>query len=195
MAGARVCVFAGSQLGANPAFEAAARQLGQELAHRRIGVVYGGASVGLMAAVADAALAAGGEVVGVIPRGVLRSEVGHPDLTDLRVVGSMHERKALMADLADGFIALPGGLGTFEELLEQMTWNKLGIHAKPVVALDLDGFYEPLFALLERAQREAFLITDLTELVTRAVSVESAIQRLELSAGFPTSAPKASDSR
>ena len=128
----------------------AARHLGELLASRDITVVYGGGRVGLMGELADAALGAGGRVVGVIPVGVFHREVGHPSLTELHQVASMHERKQLMYDLADGFIALPGGLGTLEELAEAATWSQLGLHAKPQVLLDVDGFWEPLVAQLDR---------------------------------------------
>jgi uncharacterized protein (TIGR00730 family) len=190
----RVCVFAGSQLGVDPEFAVVAGQLGQALAERDIGLVYGGASRGLMGVVADAALAAGGEVVGVLPQSLEHVEIGHSGLSELRVVGSMHERKALMAELSMGFIALPGGLGTFEELFEQMTWSKLGIHAKPVVALNVGGFFDPVVALLDHARRGGFLAVDSADLVTTATSVEEALNRLELAAGFKRSDPKASDS-
>src|ERR1700742_973736 len=127
----RVCVFAGSSDGGRPEYGGAASALGRELAERGIGLVYGGSGRGLMGAAADAALAAGGEAIGVIPEALLRLETYHRDLTELNIVGSMHERKAKMADLADAFVALPGGIGTLEELLEVTTWSKLGIHAKP----------------------------------------------------------------
>lgn len=153
----RVCVFCGSSSGASPAFASAARSLGATLVARGMGLVYGGGRVGLMGVVADAVLAAGGEVVGVIPRHLADLEVAHQGLDDLRMVGSMHERKFAMADLADAFIALPGGLGTFEELLEVATWTQLGLHAKPVGVLDVDGFYRPLLDLLDGAATAGFL--------------------------------------
>lgn len=153
----RLCVFCGSNLGTRPEYQAAARALGTALGARGIGLVYGGARVGLMGAVADAALAAGGEVIGVIPQALRDKEVAHTGLTDLRVVGSMHERKALMADLSDGFVALPGGLGTYEELFEVWTWAQLGFHAKPVAVLDVAGFYAPLAAFLDAAVGEGFV--------------------------------------
>jgi uncharacterized protein (TIGR00730 family) len=127
----RVCVFCGSNRGAAPSYAAAATELGTALAAKGIGLVYGGGHVGLMGAVADAALAGGGEVIGVMPEALVAKEVAHAGLSDLRVTGSMHERKELMADLADGFVALPGGLGTFDELCEILTWGQLGMHAKP----------------------------------------------------------------
>jgi uncharacterized protein (TIGR00730 family) len=152
-----LCVFCGSSPGARPEYLAAAHALGRLLAERGIGVVYGGASVGLMGAVADAALAAGGHVTGVIPRVLEAREIAHPGLSDLRVVASMHERKALMSDLSDGFVALPGGLGTLEELFEVWTWAQLGMHAKPCAVLDVAGYYAPLLAFLDHGVRERFV--------------------------------------
>lgn len=153
----RVCVFCGSSRGSRPAYEAAARETGALLAARGSGLVYGGGNVGLMGAVADAALAAGGEVIGVIPEALVGWEVAHAGLTELRVVASMHERKALMADLSDAFIALPGGFGTFEELCEVLTWSQLGFHAKPCGLLNVEGYFDPLLALFNRAVEERFL--------------------------------------
>ncbi|MBX3024033.1 TIGR00730 family Rossman fold protein [bacterium] len=153
----RVCVFCGSSPGNSPEFARAAERLGRALAEAGIGLVYGGASVGLMGRLADSALAAGGEVVGVIPRALVDREVAHHGLADLRVVGSMHERKALMADLADGFVALPGGLGTLDELFEILTWAQLALHAKPVGLLDVDGYFAPLLAFLDSAVAARFL--------------------------------------
>src|SRR5215208_6565109 len=137
----RICVFCGSSPGRGDAYGAAAAGLGRLLAERGIGLVYGGASVGTMGIVADAALAAGGEVVGVIPQALVDREMAHAGLTDLRVVADMHQRKATMADLSDGFVALPGGAGTMEELFEVWTWALLGLHAKPIGLLDVNGFY------------------------------------------------------
>lgn len=153
----RVCVFSGSSPGARPEYVAAAAEFGQALATRGIGVVYGGASIGLMGAVADAALRHGGEVVGVIPQFLALKEVAHAGLTDLRIVDSMHERKALMAELSDAFVALPGGIGTFEEIFEVWTWAQLGSHAKPCAFLNVAGYYDRLFAFLDHAVAEAFL--------------------------------------
>ena len=154
---ARVCVFCGSNPGIDPGHAAAARGLGQELVARGIGLVYGGGRIGLMGQIADAVLQAGGEVIGVIPQHLEDLEVGHSGVTELRVVGSMHERKGLMADLSDGFIALPGGIGTFEELFEVLTWTQLAIHDKPVGLLDALGFYDPLLAFLDHAVAQGFL--------------------------------------
>jgi len=153
----RICVFAGSNPGKRPEYHQAARDLAQELVARRLGLVYGGASVGLMGIVADTVLAAGGEVIGVLPRGLFRREVAHKNLTELHEVGSMHERKALMADFADGFIALPGGLGTFDELFEITTWAQIGLHTKPIGLLNVAGYFAPLLALLDHATAEGFV--------------------------------------
>jgi uncharacterized protein (TIGR00730 family) len=146
---------------------AAATHLGTLLARRGITVVYGGASVGLMGALSDAALAAGGEVIGVIPRALFEKEIAHTGLTQLRVVDSMHERKALMSDLADGFIALPGGVGTFEEFLEVVTWAQLGMHAKPCGLLNVDGYYDHLIAFLDRAVADKFIRPEHQAIVIR----------------------------
>jgi hypothetical protein len=153
----RICVFCGSSSGRSPEYVEAARATGSALAARGIGLVYGGGSVGLMGEVANAALAAGGEVVGVIPRALELRELAHGGLTKLHVVGSMHERKAKMAELADAFIALPGGLGTLEELFEILTWAQLGLHARPCGLLDVAGYYEPLVAFFDRAVSEGFV--------------------------------------
>ncbi|CAA7627673.1 conserved hypothetical protein [Candidatus Terasakiella magnetica] len=153
----RVCVFCGSSFGIRPAYTEAARALGALLAANGLGVVYGGGNVGLMGVVADAALAAGGEVIGVIPEAMMKWEVGHPALTELRVVASMHERKAMMADLADAFIALPGGVGTMEELFEVWTWGQLGLHAKPLGFLDVAGYYSQLHSFLDHMAAEGFI--------------------------------------
>lgn len=156
----RLCVFCGSSEGARPAYADAARGLAAELARRKIGLVYGGGSVGLMGVLADTALAAGGEVIGVIPGPLASRELAHPGITEMRVVGSMHERKATMASLADGFIALPGGLGTIEETLEVLTWAQLGIHRKPVGVLNVEGYWDGLLRMLAHAVREEFVRRD-----------------------------------
>ena len=153
----RLCVFAGSSHGADPAFAEAARALGAELIERDIGMVYGGTQVGLMGVAADAVLEAGGEVIGVLPTGLGRREIAHPHLSDLQMVSTMHERKARMADLSDGFVVLPGGLGTMEELMEAVTWNQLGIHTKPVGLLDTAGYWGPLQALVDHAAEQGFV--------------------------------------
>jgi hypothetical protein len=153
----RICVFCGSSPGYDPRYLEAARDMGRLVAGRGLGLVYGGGSVGLMGAVADAALAAGGEVIGVIPEVLQIRELAHRSLTRLHVVGSMHERKALMAELSDGFVALPGGMGTLEELAEVLTWAQLGLHARPVGLLDVAGYYQPLADFLDRAVSAGFL--------------------------------------
>jgi uncharacterized protein (TIGR00730 family) len=153
----RICVFAGSNPGAREEYGEAARALGRELAQRDLELVYGGASVGLMGEVANATLAEGGRAIGVMPQGLFRREVAHAALTELRKVGSMHERKATMAELADGFIALPGGFGTFDELFEIVTWAQIGLHAKPIGLLDSAGYFEPLLALVAHAANEGFV--------------------------------------
>ena len=155
-----VCVFCGSSPGVRPSYVAAARRTGETIARRGLRLVYGGGKLGLIGAVADAAQAAGGTVVGLIPQPLLRKEVAHAGLTELRVVGSMHERKALMAELADGFLTLPGGFGTYEEFCEVLTWAQLGIHAKPCALLDVDGFYAPLVGLFDAAVGEGFVHPD-----------------------------------
>jgi uncharacterized protein (TIGR00730 family) len=156
----RVCVFAGSNAGARPTYAAAARTLAAACAERGLGIVYGGGSVGLMGALADAALAARVEVIGVIPRPLATKELAHAGLTELRVVDSMHERKATMNALADGFIALPGGLGTFEETLEVLTRAQLGIHGKPVGVLNVEGYFDGLLRWLAHAAREGFVLRE-----------------------------------
>jgi uncharacterized protein (TIGR00730 family) len=153
----RICVFCGSNRGNHPAYLEQATVFGRLLATRDIGLVYGGAHVGLMGALADAALAAGGEVIGVIPQALMDREIAHRGLTELRVVTSMHERKAQMAELSDAFVALPGGIGTLEELFEVWTWNQLGIHAKPCGVLNVRRFYDPLSAFLDHVVSEGFL--------------------------------------
>lgn len=177
----RVCVFCGSSRGGRPEYAAAARRIGALLAEREIGLVYGGGAVGLMGAVADAALAAGGEVIGVIPEALLEWEVAHQGLADLRVVRSMHERKALMADLSDAFAALPGGFGTLEELCEVLTWSQLGLHAKPVGLLNVAGYFDPLLALFDHAVEERFVRPAHRSLVLQSAD-ES--QLLELLASY-----------
>lgn len=153
----RLCVFCGSSSGQDPVYLEAARSLGGALARTGIDLVYGGASVGLMGAVADAVLAGGGHVIGVMPQALVDKEIAHKALSDLRIVGSMHERKALMAELADGFVALPGGLGTFEELFEVWTWAQLGYHRKPCALLNAGGFYDKLTAFLDDVVERGFV--------------------------------------
>ena len=152
-----LCVFCGSSPGAQSAYADAARVMGRTLAERSIRLVYGGGHVGLMGVLADAAMAAGGDVIGVITEGLQLREVGHKGLPDLRVVPSMHERKAVMAGLSDAFVALPGGAGTLDELFEAWTWTQLGIHRKPIGFLNTAGYYDPLLTFLDRAVAERFI--------------------------------------
>jgi uncharacterized protein (TIGR00730 family) len=153
----RIGVFCGSSSGTSPVYHDAAEQLAHEMVRRGIGLVFGGGCVGLMGIVADAVLAAGGHAIGVIPHAMVAREIAHQGLPDLRIVGSMHERKAMMAELSDGFIALPGGFGTFEEFCEVVTWTQLGLHRKRCGLLNVDRFYDPLLALFDRAVKDGFL--------------------------------------
>jgi uncharacterized protein (TIGR00730 family) len=174
----RVCVFCGASPGRGPAFTALAGAVGAGLARRGLGIVYGGGRVGLMGALADAALAAGGEVIGVIPRRLVERELAHPGLTELRVVGSLHERKATMAELADGFIALPGGLGTLEELAEVASWAQLGLHAKPIGLLGGD-YWGPLLVWLDRAVEEGFVSPEHRALLQVDPDLDALLDRFE----------------
>lgn len=153
----KLSVFCGSNKGSNPEFEAAAISLGRELARRDIELVFGGGKVGLMGMIADTVLREGGRVTGVIPKGLMAREVGHQGLTELVVVATMHERKATMARMSDGFIALPGGIGTFEELFEIWTWAQLGMHRKPIGVLNIGGYYDQLIGFVDHAVRNEFL--------------------------------------
>lgn len=162
----RVCVFCGSSMGFSPGYAEAATALGKLLAQRGIGLVYGGASVGTMGAVADGALAAGGEVIGVIPESLSRVEIAHAGLSELHVVADMHQRKAKMAALSDAFLALPGGAGTLEELFEVWTWAQLGLHAKPIGLVDVAGYYAPLMSFAEHMVAEGFLGAGYRDLLT-----------------------------
>ena len=153
----RVCVFCGSSIGINTAYAEAAESMGALLAERGIGLVYGGGDVGLMGIVADAALKAGAEVIGVIPQALADREIAHGGLTELHVVDSMHTRKAMMAELSDAFVAMPGGVGTFEEFFEAVTWTQLGVHRKPCGLLNVNGFYSPLAAFIDSAVTEGFI--------------------------------------
>ena len=153
----RICVYAGSNPGSDPVYAEAAAAFAAAMAERGIGLVYGGGKVGLMGVLADTMLAKGGEAIGVMPQALIDREIGHPGLTELKVVASMHERKALMADLADAFVAVPGGIGTLEELIEVYTWSQLGIHDKACGVLNVKGYYDHLAALLDHAVAEGFL--------------------------------------
>jgi hypothetical protein len=174
--GERIAVFCGSNVGADPQYVEHAALLGATLAERGLGLVYGGSQVGLMGVVADAVLANGGEAVGVLTASLVAAEIAHADLTELEIVGSMHERKARMADLASGFVALPGGFGTLDETIELLTWNQLGLIAKPVAFLDVNGFFEPLFAFFATAVEAGFIRPAHLALAQRAGSVDEAIK-------------------
>jgi len=174
-----LCVYCGSSNGADPAFAEATRELARACVEREIRVVYGGAQVGLMGLLADTALEAGGTVIGVIPQALIDREIGHRGLTELHVVGSMHERKALMAELADGFVALPGGVGTLEELVEVYTWSQLGLHRKPLGLLNVSGYYDGLAAFLDHAVREQFLRPEHRAVLAVESQPDALLDRLE----------------
>jgi uncharacterized protein (TIGR00730 family) len=173
-----VCVFCGSSSGAKPVYRDAAITLGREIAERGLRLVYGGGKVGLMGAMADAALEAGGEVVGVIPQALVDEEVAHNGVTELIVVGTMHERKAWMADVADAFVAMAGGFGTFEEFCEVLTWTQLGFHKKPCGILNVDGYYDPLLELFNRAVTDCFLRPEHRAIVLTADTAVSVLDQL-----------------
>jgi uncharacterized protein (TIGR00730 family) len=175
----RICVFCGSSEGSRPEYRAAAEEMAAELVRRNIGLVYGGGNVGLMGIIADAVLNAGGEAQGVIPENLMAWEVGHKGLTKLHVVRSMHERKALMADLSDAFVALPGGFGTLEEFCEVLTWTQLGLHAKPCGILNVHGYYTPLLAMFDHAVEERFLKPENRALVLAGQSPAELLRALE----------------
>lgn len=170
-----LCVYCGSSMGRDPAHREAATAVGTLMAANGVRLVYGGGAVGLMGVVADAVMAGGGEVLGVIPKGLFSNEVGHQGITELVEVESMHQRKQRMAEEADAFLALPGGLGTLEELAEITTWAQLGIHAKPVGVLDLDGFWQPLLDFLDGAVESGFLRPANRELVVRITDVDDVL--------------------
>ena len=174
----RICVFCGSHLGNDPSYARVARQAAEAIVAAGYGVVYGGGGIGLMKIVADAALAAGGEVIGVIPEALATAEVAHNGITQLHVVQSMHERKALMADLCDAFVALPGGFGTMDELHEILTWRQLGIHDKPIVLLNVDGYYDDLLSLYDRMQRDGFVRPQSRALIRVATGVDELLAEL-----------------
>ena len=174
----RICVYCGSSRGRRPEYEQAARQLGEALLERELGLIYGGASVGIMGAVADTLLAGGGEAIGVIPEALAIKEVAHEHLSEQHIVATMHERKALMADLADGFIALPGGWGTLEEIFEALTWAQLGFHEKPCGLLNVAGYYDQLAAFLEQAFDEQFVRPVYRELLLLAEQPAELLERL-----------------
>ena len=185
----RLCVFCGSSAGGRPGYADAARRLGAELVARGIGLVYGGGKVGLMGVLADAVLTQGGEAIGIIPEPLVARELAHRGLTELRVVGSMHERKATMAALADGFIALPGGFGTLEETFEILTWAQLGIHAKPVGVLNVEGYWDGLRQLVGQAVAEGFVRPEYAELLMFAETPAALLDRF--AAWRPPDIPRA----
>jgi uncharacterized protein (TIGR00730 family) len=174
----RICVFCGSSVGARPAYKQAAQQLGELMAERGIGVVFGGGCIGLMGVVADAALSKGGEVIGVIPESLVRREIGHRGVTKLHVVETMHQRKALMADLSDAFIALPGGYGTLEEFCEAVTWSQLGIQQKPCGLLNIEEYWDGLLKVLDHAVDEEFVRPENSLLVLVASTPEGMLHKL-----------------
>ncbi len=174
----KICVYCGSRPGNNPAYLEAARELGKQLTDQGLGLVYGGASIGLMAETANAVLAGGGEVYGVIPKALAEVEVAHHGLTQLHIVDDMHARKALMAELSDGFIALPGGLGTFEELFEILTWAQLGYHDKPCGLLNIEGYYDVLLQFLEQSVNAEFVKADHLALLLKSNSPEALVQQM-----------------
>jgi uncharacterized protein (TIGR00730 family) len=174
----RVCIFCGSSTGVRPEYRAAAEEIAIRLASRDVGIVFGGGCVGLMGVVADTALAHGGHVIGVIPSAMVAREIAHRGLPDLRIVASMHERKALMASLSDAFIALPGGFGTFEEFCEVVTWTQLGLHRKPCGLLNTAGYYDPLVALFDRAVGDGFIRPENRQIVVADSDPGALIERL-----------------
>jgi uncharacterized protein (TIGR00730 family) len=173
-----ICVFCGSSSGNSPAYFEAARQVGAAIAQRGLGLVYGGGRVGLMGVVADAALGAGGQVIGVIPQALATKEIAHDGLSELHVVSGMHERKALMATKSSAFLTLPGGIGTFEEFFEILTWGALGIHRKPIGVLNIDGYFDPLIALLDHGMAQRFIDSDSLQPLMVSHQTESLISGL-----------------
>lgn len=174
----RICVYCGSSVGKNVAYAHAAKRLGQLLLDREIGLVYGGGHIGLMGEVAKTVYQGGGEVIGVIPKDLFDHEVGYQELKDLRIVNSMHERKALMADLSDAFIALPGGLGTLEEIFEMLTWFQLEIHSKPCGLLNVAGYYNGMIQFLEHAEAEQFIHKNHQQLFVQDEDPDSLLKKL-----------------
>lgn len=174
----RICVFTGSSMGAREEYKTAAEKLGTELGRRGIGLVYGGATVGLMGVVASAALKAGGEAIGILPKSLAEHEIAHAGLTELKIVSSMHERKAMMADLSDAFIAMPGGIGTLEETFEMWTWSQLGIHRKALGMLNTAGYYDGLTNFLDHVVAEAFVRQPYRDLMLVDADPESLVERI-----------------
>lgn len=174
-----VCVFCGSNPGTDPAYTEAARSLGRMLAEANVRLVFGGGHVGLMGVVSNAALEAGGDIVGVIPKFLVERELAHEGLTDLRIVGSMHERKAMMSDLSEGFIALPGGTGTLEEFFEVLTWAQLGEHQKPCGLLNVAGYFDPLLTVFDQMVAKGFLSPSNRDLVLVDSDTDGLLQKLD----------------
>jgi uncharacterized protein (TIGR00730 family) len=174
-----LCVFCGANHGKRPAYREAAHQLGALLAQRQITLVYGGGNVGLMGTVADACLVAGGRVIGVIPRALAEKEIAHAGLTEMHVVGSMHERKAMMADLADAFLSLPGGFGTWDEFCEALTWSQLGLQKKACSFLNVEGYYDALLTLAERAEEDGFIRPEHRQLLLVDTDAERLLHKLQ----------------
>lgn len=181
MAIRRVCVFCGSKKGANPAYTEQARLLGQALAGHRLELVYGGGAIGLMNVIANSVLSRGGKVHGVIPEHLMKWEVGHRNLTALHITDSMHERKAMMAELSDAFIALPGGFGTFEELMEVITWLQIDIHSKPVILFNVDGYYGKLIEFIDHAVESGFIEQGNRDLLTVVKDTKGCLEALGIS--------------
>lgn len=175
----RICVFCGSSVGARPAYAAAAKKLGALMAQRGIGLVFGGTCIGLMGTIADAVLAGGGEAIGVIPGGLMQREIAHRSLTRLHIVESMHQRKALMADLSDAFIAMPGGYGTLEEFAEIVTWSQLGIQIKPCALLNIEGYWAGLLAFLDHAVEEDFVRPENREMILVGTTAEEILEKIQ----------------
>ena len=173
-----ICIYCGSAVGTNPEYAAAARRLGRALAHQGLGLVYGGGRVGLMGIVADAVLESGGQAIGVIPEALASQEVAHDGLTELHVVADMHQRKALMARRADAFLTMPGGIGTFEEFFETLSWASLGLHRKPLGILNVAGYFDPLLALLDHAVAERFLRPEVLSLLVVSTDPEALVAEL-----------------
>lgn len=174
-----ICVFCGANYGKRPSYRESARRVGEILAERGITLVYGGGNVGLMGALADACLEKGGRVVGVIPRALKEKEIAHQDLSEMHVVGSMHERKAMMADLADAFLTLPGGFGTWDEFCEALTWSQLGLQKKACAFLNVEGYYDALLAMAQRAAEDGFIRPEHCELLLVDTDPERIVERLQ----------------
>ncbi len=184
-----ICAFCGSHRGSNPAYEAAARSTGQAIARAGVRLVYGGGNVGLMGVLADAVLSTGGHVTGVMPRALVEREIAHRGLSSLRVVETMHERKKLMADLSDAFVALPGGAGTLEEIFEQWTWSQLGIHAKPCGFLNVGGYFDALLSMIEHMVAEDFVARPFAEMLIVETDPERLLARFQSYKRRPKNGP------